>query len=158
MIAAATTMPDNLIRTTAQSAAAQSASGSLDVTRVLGALLLVLAAIWLLKWAARKMLALPSGGKGDLIRVISRTAISPKQHVLAIAVGERVLIVADNGQQLTTLCEIDDAQEVRGMVGEKDAIQERPSPRRSPVPGEEVMRKEVRELLDKVGVSSGRAR
>jgi flagellar biogenesis protein FliO len=85
---------------------------------VIFSLAIVIVAIFILRFAARRFLRLPGAAAStDAIRVLSRTPISPKQHVLALAVGRRVLIVADNGQQLSTLCELTDPRELRDFTG-----------------------------------------
>lgn len=149
-----TTAPANLIRTaTTQGAAARS--NALDLPRVIGSLALVIATIFALRWSARRFLRLPSGQSSDAVRVLSRTPISPKQHVVLLAVGRRVLVVADSGQQLSTLCEISDQEEVRSLGGvavDDDAaeIEELELPE----VGLSSSRREIRGLIEKVRVLS----
>jgi flagellar biosynthetic protein FliO len=108
------TAPANLIRTTSARPAIADSSSTLDVPRVLGSLAIVIAAIFALRWAARRFFQLPiTPQSSELIKILSRTSVSPRQHVLVLKVARRVLVVADNGQQLTTLCEISDPQELR---------------------------------------------
>jgi flagellar biogenesis protein FliO len=109
------TGPSNLIRTSSQQSSGATGSGSMDTMRVLGALLLVLGAIWACKWLLRRLMHLPGSGSNELIRVLSRTPITPKRSILAIQIGQRVLIVADSGQQFTTLCQITDPEEIRAF-------------------------------------------
>ena len=146
------TAPANVIRTSvARDAAASGSSSALNLPRVIASLALVIGCILVLRWAARRFLRLPGAVRNsDAIKVLSRTPISPKQHVLALQVGNRVLIVADNGQQLSTLCEISDEQELaeftgrssdKGLAQEIDAAL--PEPASSP-------RQELQGLLDKV--------
>jgi flagellar biosynthetic protein FliO len=110
------TQASNLIRTSRQSSGA-TGSGSLDTFRVLGALLLVLGAIWACRWLMRRLMRLQGAGSNELIKVLSRTMISPKRSILAVQVAQRVLIVADSGQQLNTLCQITDPDEIRAFNG-----------------------------------------
>ncbi len=110
------TQATNLIRTSRQPSGG-TGSGSLDTVRVLGALLLVLAAIWACRWLMRRLMRLQGSASNELIKVLSRTMISPKRSILTIQVGQRVLIVADSGQQLSTLCQITDPDEIRAFKG-----------------------------------------
>src|SRR5688572_6880554 len=154
--AAPATAPANVIRTSASregtAAASPSSSAALDLPRVIASLAIVIGFILILRWAARRFLRLPGALRSsDAIRVLSRTAISPKQHVLALLVGKRVLIVADNGQQLSTLCELTDEQELAEFTGRngdeassEDVGVALPEPASSP-------RQEIQGLLYKVG-------
>jgi flagellar biosynthetic protein FliO len=94
-----------------------SAAGTLETERVIGALVAVLAFILLLRWALRKFTPGLSGSS-RAIRVIGRTVIGPKQQVLVLQVGRRVLVVGDSGQQLNTLCEINDPDEAAALLGQ----------------------------------------
>jgi flagellar biosynthetic protein FliO len=126
-----------LIRTTSKApgAGAVEGSGSWDTIRVFVALLIVLAAIYLCKWLMRRIMGLPSASSSEqLVKVLSRTNISPKQSVVVLQVGQRVLVVADSGQQMSTLCEITDAEEIRAFTGG-------PVPAKAPF--ESVLRREM---------------
>jgi flagellar biosynthetic protein FliO len=130
--AAAATAPtaagESLIRrsaattTTASAGAANSIGGS--AARVAGSLAVVLTLIVLMYWAAKRLLpqsalAGRSGGGGGAIHVLARTHLSPKQKILIVQVGRRVLVVGDGGGgQLNTLCEIDDADEAAALIGQ----------------------------------------
>jgi flagellar biosynthetic protein FliO len=122
VVAQATRPIENPIhRTTATSEATAtsqpSAAGTLDTERVLGALVAVLALILVLRWALRKLTpALARSSRA--VRVVGRTYIGPKQQVLVLQVGRRVLIVGDSGQQLNTLCEINDPDEAAALLGQ----------------------------------------
>ncbi len=107
------TAPASLIRTSSTPNARVAPSPGPDPARVIASLAIVIGGILLLRWAIRRFLRLPSvGTDSNLVKVLSRTPISPKQHLLALQVGRRVLIVADNGQQLSTLCEVSDEREL----------------------------------------------
>ncbi|HEX8525231.1 MAG TPA: flagellar biosynthetic protein FliO [Tepidisphaeraceae bacterium] len=115
--AGATTTSSNLIRTGLQAAPAQPGGSVYETLHVLGALLLVVGAIFLCRWLARRFFNLPGATRAsDAIKVLSRTPIANRQHVLLLEVGHRVLVVADSGQQLSTLCQITDADEIRMLT------------------------------------------
>jgi flagellar biogenesis protein FliO len=58
------------------------------------------------------------GGGGGAIQVLARTAISPKQRIILLQVGRRILVVADGGPSLTTLAEIDDPAEAAALIAQ----------------------------------------
>ena len=122
-IAQATQTVANPIRrvTTAAGAASTnqpSAAAPLDTGKVFVALLAVLALILLSRWALRKLApgALARNSRG--IRVVARTYLSPKQQVLILQVGQRLLVVGDSNQHLSTLCEITDPDEAAALLGQ----------------------------------------
>jgi flagellar biogenesis protein FliO len=91
----------------------------LDLPRICYSLALVLGLVVLLRWGARwvfpsTMMARRSGA----IRLLARTPLGPKQQVMLIAVGRRVLVVADNGQQMTRLTEITESEEISGLTAD----------------------------------------
>lgn len=97
----------------------RGSSALLDTRRVAAALAIVLGLIFALKWMSRRFFPGVAGGKTTgLVKILGRTPVSPKQQVLLIAVGRRVLVVADNGGQLTALSQITDADEVAALIGQ----------------------------------------
>ena len=101
-------------------------SATSDIPRVLLALAIVLAIIFFLKWAGRRFFTTPSAGRSSrAVQVLARSVLSPKQQVVLIQVGRRVLVAADSGAQMSPLAEITDPDEVAALVGqlraEKDA-------------------------------------
>jgi len=94
-------------------------STGMDATRVVLSLLLVIAAIFLLRWIAQQFFGAPSAKKSSrAIQVLSRSMIAPKQHVVLLQVGRRVIVVGDSGAQMNTLCEITDADEIASLMGQ----------------------------------------
>jgi hypothetical protein len=57
-------------------------------------------------------------GRPQAVRVLSRTPLAPRQQVLLIQVGRRIVVTGDSGGQLTSLAQITDADEVASLVGE----------------------------------------
>jgi flagellar biogenesis protein FliO len=99
--------------------ALSAGAGGLDLPRVCYSLALVLGLVLLLRWGARwffpgALVARRSGA----IRLLARTPLGPKQQVMLIAVGRRVLVVADNGQHMTRLTEITESGEIAGLTVE----------------------------------------
>jgi flagellar biogenesis protein FliO len=52
------------------------------------------------------------------LQVISRLNLSPKQQVVLLRVGRRVVLIGNSGGQMNSLCEIGDAEEVAGLLGQ----------------------------------------
>jgi len=108
------------IRRSATASSASHSSGP-SATRVAMSLAAVLALIVLLYFASRRFLpraALAKHGGGGAVQVLARTAISPKQRIILLQVGRRILVVADGGASLATLAEITDADEAAALVGQ----------------------------------------
>src|SRR5215212_1553416 len=69
---------------------------NLDTGRVIAALVAVLALILLLRWALRKFIPASLARNSRGVRVIARTEIAPKQQVLILQIGRRLLVVGDS--------------------------------------------------------------
>lgn len=96
-----------------------SALPTSGTTQIVLALAAVVALIFGLRWVARRMFALPTaGGAGGAIQILARTGISPRQQVMLIQVGRRLVLVANCGAQMNSLCEITDAEEVAELAAQ----------------------------------------
>jgi flagellar biogenesis protein FliO len=92
---------------------------SLDYPRVLAALGIVIGLIFVLRWFGRFFFPAAVGrGKGRAVEIISRSPLSPKQQVMLLRVGRRLIVVGDSGSQMNPLCEITDPDEVAALVGQ----------------------------------------
>lgn len=92
--------------------------------RIVPALLLVLALLAGCVWAARKYLpgAVRLGGGGSSsMRVLGRTHVSPRQSIVLVKIGRRVLVVGATAERLTALDSIIDPLEVSELVGQAEA-------------------------------------
>jgi flagellar biogenesis protein FliO len=100
-----------------QQSATQGNSGydPLRVTLALGG---VIGLIFALRWGAKWFYPGVAPLKGTAsVRVLSRTVIGPRQQVVLIKVGRRILAVGDSGARLSPLCEITDPDEVASLLG-----------------------------------------
>jgi flagellar biogenesis protein FliO len=82
-----------------------------------GALAVVLALIFmfralLARWASRG----GAGANSPLIEVLHRAVLAPRQHVLLIRLGSRLLLVNESPTGLRTLAHIRDPQEVAELL------------------------------------------
>lgn len=99
---------------------APSADATSDLTHIVAALAIVVVLILGLRWVARKLSLVPTAGRpGRGVRLLSRTVLSPKQQVLLLQVGRRLVLVGDGGGAgLRPLCEITDPDEVAALIGD----------------------------------------
>jgi flagellar biogenesis protein FliO len=89
----------------------------------MGRVPLALGAVILLIIAMRRL------GKGMLpgaanhrasraVQVLVRSTVAPKQQIMLIQVGRRLVLVGSAGAEMNPLCEIDDADEVAEVLGQ----------------------------------------
>lgn len=125
--AAAATPPleETAVRTFSDKSSAKDAQSpgaaapGMDYSRVLGALAVVLGLIFFLKWCSRYFLPSAGGRRASgAVEVIARAPISPRQQIMLIRVGRRLIVVGDSGAQMNPLCELSDADEVAALVGQ----------------------------------------
>ena len=94
-------------------------TGGFDLRRLVTALAVVLLLILLARWFARRFFGVAGAARSTrAVQVLSRSTLSPKQQLMLIRVGRRLLVVGDGGGQLNTLSEITDADEVAALVGQ----------------------------------------
>jgi flagellar biogenesis protein FliO len=110
--------PSDASPTTRQAAATKSAVG-FDTQRVLLSLVIVLALIFVLRYLSQRMFGKTVAGRSSrAVQVLSRNVISPKQQLLVVRVGRRLVVVGDSGQQMNALCEITDPDEMAALIGQ----------------------------------------
>ncbi|HXE54869.1 MAG TPA: flagellar biosynthetic protein FliO [Tepidisphaeraceae bacterium] len=116
---------DEAIRTHAAEAGRQGQSlpdihtPNFEYGRVVGALCVVVGLIFFLKWCGKFFFPSAVGRSSTrVVEVLSRSVLAPRQQVMLLRVGRRVIVVADSGSQMSTLCEIGDPDEVAALVGQ----------------------------------------
>lgn len=94
-------------------------SPGLDLSRVGLSLAIVLALVFIGRWLMRRFFH-QAGGRGSTraIQVLARAPLAPRQHVVLILVGRRLIVVGDSGSQMTPLCEITDGDEIAALMGQ----------------------------------------
>ncbi len=94
-------------------------SSQLGTTRVILALALVIVVILLLRWIAQQFFGAPSAKKSSqAVQVLSRNLVSPKQQILLLQVGRRVLVIGDRGGQMSSLAQITDQDEIASLISQ----------------------------------------
>jgi flagellar biogenesis protein FliO len=98
---------------------ANPAKDGFDPARVVLALAGVLALILILRTGLRRIFPGAISHRATrAIKILSRSVVSPKQHLLLIQVGKRLVVVGDSGAQLNPLCEIADEEEVAAILSQ----------------------------------------
>ena len=106
-------------KTSAATMSAAAAKPALDPARVAWALGVVLVLILLARWVAKRFFGVTGTARGTrAVQVLSRSPISPRQQLVVIRVGRRLIVAADGGGQMNTLSEITDADEVAALIGQ----------------------------------------
>ena len=119
----ATTNPTT---TTSAAALGHGASLGFDIARMIAALLIVLAMIGMTYWIVRRFFIGTTGvASTRVVKVLSRTPLAPRQQVMLIQVGRRIVVVGESAGALTTLSQIDDADEVAQLLGQLESDQMR---------------------------------
>ncbi|CAN5464080.1 hypothetical protein BH09PLA1_BH09PLA1_28760 [soil metagenome] len=92
---------------------------AVDLKRVALSLTLVLGVIFAARFAMKKLFpAVSVGRNSQIIRVVSRSVIGPKQQFLLVKLGKRLVLVGDSGASMNPLAEITDPDEVAELVGQ----------------------------------------
>ncbi len=91
-------------------------------SQVLLALGVVIVLILVLRSVSKRMFSLSGGpGSSKAMSVLARVTISPKQQLMILKVGRRLVVVANCGTQMNPLCQITDAEEVAELVSQTAA-------------------------------------
>lgn len=90
----------------------------LDITRMFAALLIVIGLILLTRWVLKRFYAGTTHVSGNrAVQVLNRTFLAPKQQILLLQVGRRVVVVGESNGNLSTLAQIDDPDEIAQLIG-----------------------------------------
>lgn len=96
-------------------------SATLNTLTALG---IVIGLILLLRWGWTKFTGHPTIRPSPLIEVLARTPVAPRNHILLVRIGNRVLIVGDSAAGLRTLASVDDPDEIADLLTAVTASQE----------------------------------
>jgi flagellar biogenesis protein FliO len=100
-------------------AATSSATSAFGLWRVLLAVAIVTLVILALRWLGRRFLGLPaSPGAAGPLQVLYRSTLGPRQQLLLIQLGRRLVLAANSATQVNPLCEITDPEEVSQLIGQ----------------------------------------
>jgi flagellar protein FliO/FliZ len=99
---------------------ATTASGpdSMNMSRVALSLGAVIAVIFVAKWGASALMGRSAPGRASgAVSVVSRSVVGPRQQLMLVQVGKRLVLVGNSGGQMNSLCEISEAEEVGELLG-----------------------------------------
>jgi len=92
-----------------------------DWTRLVLAMAVVLGLIIALRYAAGVLFPGARATRGSrAVRVLTRTPLAPRQQVLLLQVGRRVIVVGESAGALSSLGHIDEPDEVAELLGQID--------------------------------------
>jgi flagellar biogenesis protein FliO len=86
------------------------------VRSTLTALGIVIGLVLLLRWGLSRFGGMRIAKPSPVVEVLSRTTVAPRNHVLLLRVGQRVLVVGDSSAGLRTLADVDDPDEVAVLL------------------------------------------
>ena len=98
-----------------------AASAGFDWQRLVLAMAVVIGVIIALRYAIGLLYPSVRAGRGSrAIRVLTRTPIAPRQQVMLLQVGRRVIVVGESGGNLSSLATITEPDEVAELIGQVD--------------------------------------
>lgn len=103
----------------AQPQRARSAAGTADdgwPLQTLGALGVVIGLILVAKWAWGRFGGGVVARSTPAVEVLSRTSVAPRNHVLLVRVGGRILVLGDSASGLRTLADVTEPDEVASLL------------------------------------------
>gem|GEM_PF-5501012 len=104
-------------RTTGTSTLGRPDSGNTPWYRSgIGALSIVLAVIVGVMLVVRRFVPSMRAPEGDVLKVVARASLSPKQSLSLIQLGRRFVLVALSSGRVDVLCEVDDSDEVAELM------------------------------------------
>ena len=80
------------------------------------ALMIVLGVVWLAYRAVRRWIPAVRAAESDVLRVVARTTLAPKQHLALIRVGRQFVLVGVSPDRVDRLCVIDEAEDVSDLA------------------------------------------
>ncbi|MGA2497573.1 MAG: flagellar biosynthetic protein FliO [Tepidisphaeraceae bacterium] len=96
----------------------QAADTSFGYTRWVLSLGAVLGLIFAAKYAGQRLMGLQPHAGAGAISVLCRQSLAPRQQLMLVQVGRRVVLVAATGAQMNTLAEISDPDEIAEIVAQ----------------------------------------
>jgi len=109
--------PKASVSTEKTNAPGVGAGSSSSLISLLGALALVIGIIFALRGTLRRFLGgAVAASQSPVVQVLTRVAVAPRNHVLLMRVGNRVLVVSDSAAGMRTLAQIDQPEEVADLL------------------------------------------
>ena len=104
---------------TGKPAAVPTSSYQFDSGQVIVALAGVIGLIFALRQIGRHYFpAAIASGRSGAVKVLARCPLAPRQQVLLIQIGRRIVVASDCASQISSLCQITDPDEVAALIGQ----------------------------------------
>lgn len=84
--------------------------------RTLGALGIVAGLIFAARWLLKRWHPSALSGAAGPVEVLARAAVAPRQQVVLVRLGARLVLVGTGGGAMSTLAEVTDPAEVRALI------------------------------------------
>ncbi len=84
--------------------------------RTLGALAVVAGLILAVRWFLRRWGASGPAGQAGPMEVLARASVAPRQQLLLVRLGKRLVLIGASGGAMTTLAEVSDQAEVDELM------------------------------------------
>ncbi len=96
--------------------------------RTLAALAVVVGLMLLARWMLKKYAGKNhAGGAGRVMNVVGRLSISPRQQVMLVKLGKRLILLGCGRDEVCKLAEINDSSELAELLGQHDEEKQNPS-------------------------------
>ncbi|MFG0249589.1 MAG: FliO/MopB family protein [Phycisphaeraceae bacterium JB051] len=87
------------------------------ILNTITALGVVIALIFAMRMGMNKLSGRPvMGGRSGIVEVLSRTSLSPRNQVMLLRLGQRIIVVSEGPAGVRTLANVDDPDEVAGLL------------------------------------------
>jgi flagellar protein FliO/FliZ len=90
--------------------------GAVGWLRTLGALAVVAGLIFAARWFLRRWGASAPAGQAGPMEVLARASVAPRQQLLLVRLGKRLVLIGAGGGTMTTLAEVSDDAEVDDLM------------------------------------------
>jgi flagellar biogenesis protein FliO len=87
-----------------------------ELGRLVLAMAIVIGLILLMRKLFGRFVQQPGQAAGA-VKLISRTVIAPRQQIVLVQIGRRIVALSDSAGTVTRVCEIADADEVASLLG-----------------------------------------
>lgn len=84
--------------------------------RTLGALAVVAVLIFAARWFLRRWSAAGPAGLAGPMEVLARASVAPRQQLLLVRLGQRLVLIGAGGGAMSTLAEVTDPAEVNELM------------------------------------------
>lgn len=104
---------------TSRRSTTQTTSPAWDLGKMPLALAAVLLLIFGLRFLGKKLVPGAAGAVSSrAVQVLLRSPVSPRQQLILVRIGRRLVLVGSSGGEMNPLCQIDDPDEVAEVLGQ----------------------------------------